>query len=207
MSTYAELKAQIADDLRRSDLTSQIARAVLSSVRDHGAERFWFNETRSYTLALSAGTSEYSITEQAPVKDFIRFDWLKVPVSGIDTELTYVSPREMEILHASTVTDSPCDWTYFADKIRIYPVPDASYTLTIAGHYRLVELEDETDENAWTTEAFDLIRYSALKRIFAFPVRNPDMAQMATAAEELELTYLRRETDRLKRTGQMMAYY
>lgn len=207
MSTYAELKAQIADDLRRSDLTSQIARAVLSSVRDHGAERFWFNETRSYTRALSAGTSEYSLSEQAPVSRFVKIDWVKVPIGGIDSELTRVDPREMEILHASTVTGSPCDWTMYADRIRFYPTPDASYTATIAGHYRLVELEDETDENAWTTEAFDLIRYSALKRIFAFPVRNPDMAQMATAAEELELTYLRRETDRLKRSGQMMAYY
>lgn len=209
MATYSDLKSQIADDLRRSDLTSQIATAVKSAIRDHSKERFWFNETRSYALTLTSGTSEYTLSAAAPVYNFIKIDWVKIPISGIQVQMTRIDPNEMEVLHSTTFTGQPTEWTLYADKLRVYPTPDTTYAATVAGHYRLTPLSSDSDTNAWTDQeiAFDLIRYSALKRLYAFPIRNFDMAQGATAAEELELTYLRREADRLKRTGQMAAYY
>lgn len=207
MSTYADLKTQVASDLRRSDLTSDIATAIRAAIRDHGAERFYFNETRTFTQTLSSGTSAYSIVPSSSVADFVRIDWIRVNVGSVYELMTRRSADEIEELHSSTASGTPTDWSYYEDQVKVYPTPTTSNTVKIAGHYRLVELSADSDSNAWTNAAKDLIRYSALKRLYAYPIRNADQAQVATAAETLELEYLRRETDRRKRTGVMAPYY
>ena len=47
MSTFGALKTRIADELNRSDLTSQIASAVPRAIEYYARERFDFNEGRS----------------------------------------------------------------------------------------------------------------------------------------------------------------
>ena len=60
MTTFATLKARIADDLRRSDLDDQIGNAVLDAVKRWEGERFWFNEKR-YRFFTVDGTETYAI--------------------------------------------------------------------------------------------------------------------------------------------------
>lgn len=207
---YGDLQTQVASDLKRSDLTTSIATEILNAIRDHGAERFWFNETRSYTLSLAAGTSGYSLASSGSVQEFVRIDRIDVAIgTSQNVKLTWVSPDEMENLYASPSTGQPARWTRYADQVRIHPTPGSSYTATLQGHVRLTVLATGSSANAWTSSgaAQNLIRYSALKRLYAYPIRNMDQAQVATAAETLELEYLRRETDRRKRSGRMAPYY
>lgn len=207
MATYNDLQTQVASDLKRSDLTTDIQTAILDAVEDHGAERFWFNETRSYSLSVSAGTSGYSVSSSGAVQEFVRIDRIDLAVgSSRNVKLERISPDEMEDLYASPSTSQPTSWTYYADQVRLHPTPGTSYTATISGHVRLTTLTSGAS-NAWTNAAKKLIRYSALKRLYAYPIRNVDQAQVATAAETLELEYLRRETERRKRSGRMAPYY
>jgi len=208
--TYADVQTQVASDLKRSDLTTAIAAEILNAIRDHSEERFWFNETRSYSLSLSAGTSAYTLSSSGTVQEFIRIDRVDLGISSSQrVRLDYVSPEEMADLHLTDSTSQPSRWTHYADQVRVHPIPGTSYTATIHGHVRLTTLSTGTSANAWTSSgaAANLIRYSTLKRLYAYPIRNVEQAQVATAAETLELEYLRRSTDRRKRSGRMQPYY
>lgn len=208
--TYTDLQAQVASDLKRSDLTTDIQTAILAAIRDHGAERFWFNETRSYSLSLSAGTSGYTLASSGSVQEFVNIDRIDMAISSsTNVKLAEIGADEMQDLYLSNSTSQPTSWARYADQVRVHPIPGTSYTATISGHVRLTTLASGSSANAWTSSnaAQQLIRYSALKRLYAYPIRNVDQAQVATAAETLELEYLRRETDRRKRIGRMAPYY
>lgn len=208
--TYADLQTQVATDLKRSDLTTAIAAEILNAIRDHGQERFWFNETRSYTLSLAAGTSGYTLASSGAVQEFIRIDRIDVAISSSqNVRLTEIDNDTMQDLYASSSTSQPTRWAMYTNQVRIHPIPGTSYTATITGHVRLTTLSTGSSANAWVSSgaAANLIRYSTLKRLYAYPIRNVDQAQVATAAETLELDYLRRETDRRKRIGRMAPYY
>jgi len=207
MSNYADLKAQVASDLRRSNLPTEIASTILDAIRDHGAEHFYFNETTTYTLPLVAGQDEYAITAQAPVAEFVKIDWVRALVNNVWIKLVRVDTDEMEYFQSFPSSGQPSMWTPHANTIRFFPTPDKPYTARIAGHYRLIDLAADTDANSWTNEGKNLIRYSTVKRLFTYPIRDTAQMQVAEAAEVRELEYLRRETDRRQRTGSMKAYY
>jgi hypothetical protein len=208
MANFGELKAQIASDLRRSNLTSEIATAVLDAIRDHDTERFWFNETATYSLSTVAGTDTYTLAAQAPIQEFIKIDRVKVQVGNTWYDLDEETWDEMDQLYATPTFGQPFRWAFQgADQFRIYPTPQAVYSLQIFGHYRMVPLVNDGDTNDWTSRAQNLIRYTALKRLFAYPIRDMQQQQSADASGMRELEYLRRETERRARSGEMAPYY
>src|SRR6266436_2350308 len=208
MATFGDLQTQVASDLRRSNVSGDIALAITDSIRDHSSERFWFNETRTYAgIALTSAADEYPIVAVPPVQDFIKIDWVRVLIGGLYIRMRRIGAEELEEYALAGTTGPPYWWDYYANVIRFYPKPNTTYSSRIAGHYRLPDLVNAADSNNWTNEAKSLIRYSALKRIYAYPVRDQAQAQMAEQAELRELEYLRRETERRKRRGRMQAYY
>jgi hypothetical protein len=209
MATYGDLKAQIASDLRRSNLTTEIASAVLDAIRDHDTERFWFNETATYSLNTVNGTDEYTLAAQAPIQEFIKIDRVKTQVGNTWLEVyddwTW---DEMDEAFATPTTGQPAQWAFTGNnQLRIFPTSNAVFPLRIYGHYRIVPLSADGDSNDWTNAAKNLIRYTALKRLFAFPIRDMQQQQSADAAGMRELEYLRKETERRQRTGEMAPYY
>ena len=202
MATFTEIKAEVAVDISRSDLTTQIAQAVLDAVEYHSTERFWFNETRAHTFVTVAGTADYTITPGSGVLDFITIDWLLSTISGVTEPLTRIAPDEFEDLTLTSSSGAPCYWTYYNSTFRLYPNPDAVYTIRVAGHYRLTALSGGTDTNAWTTHARNLIRATCRKYLYGrAPIQEPEKAQIAAIDEDQELGRLRRETSRRRGTG------
>jgi hypothetical protein len=55
----------------------------------------------------------------------------------------------------------PDYFAYYKQNIRLYPIPDAVYTMTMAYVYKLTALSSGSDSNAWTTDAEELIRCRA----------------------------------------------
>ncbi|PSA77829.1 phage adaptor protein, partial [Corynebacterium diphtheriae] len=53
MGTLADLKARIASELNRSDLTSEIADQVARAVDRWASKRCWFNESSGTTATTS----------------------------------------------------------------------------------------------------------------------------------------------------------
>ena len=205
--TYGELKAQLASDLRRSNLTIEIAQAILDAIQDHETERFYWNETEIYTLSTVAGTDTYAITPQAPIQEFVKIDMVRAQVGNTWYTLCRQTADDMEISYSVSSSGQPYDWSIHGNELRLFPLPNAVFPIKIFGHYRIVPLAVDTDSNAWTNAGKNLIRYSALKRLYLYPIRDRDQVQMAEGAEQRELDYLRRETDRRTRSGIMRAYY
>jgi|SRR5215471_11223650 len=207
MSTYNDLQIQVASDLRRSNLPNEVAAAILDAIDDHSIERFYFNETTTYSIATVAATDEYAIVDQAPVHNFVMVDWVRALIGNTWVKLRPVTSDEMEYLYATPSNGQPAAWATHADTIRIYPFPDKVYTLRLGGHYRLIPITGPNDSNSWTNEAKKLIRYATLRRLYNYPIRDPNQQQIAEREEIKELEYLRRETDRRNRSGRMKAYY
>jgi hypothetical protein len=175
---------------------------VLDAVEHHSAERFWFNETRAHTFVTVAGTTDYTITPGSGVLDFLTIDSLRITVGSNTYAIDRVSPEDYEDLIITTSSGTPYCWTYYNSTFRLYPNPDAVYTMRVIGHYRLTELSGSSDTNAWTTHARNLIRATSRKYLYGrAPIQEPEKAQLAAIDEEMELGRLRRETSRRRGTG------
>jgi hypothetical protein len=207
MPNFGDLKAQVASDLRRSNLGAEIATAVLDAIYDHGSERFWFNETEVYNFNTVVNQDVYPITAQPPIQEFIMIDMVRSKVGNTWFTLERETPDQMEIDYSAPTSSQPYDWSIHGNELRLFPMPNAVYPVRIFGHYRVIPLVNDADTNDWTDTAKNLIRYSALKRLFAYPVRDAQQLQSAESAEIKELEYLRRQTERRQRSGQMVAYY
>src|SRR5262249_4670107 len=107
----------------------------------------------------------------------------------------------IEFFYSTLSNGQPSRYAYRNGYLRIYPLPSQSYPLRIFGQVRLKPLVNDNDSNEWTNEGFNLIRYTVLKRLYSYPIRDMEQAGMRA------LEYLRRETDRRSRQGRMRAYY
>ena len=195
MATLATLKAKIADDISRSDLTTQIGEEITAAIEEHEGERFWFNETRAYTFSTVAGTADYTLAESAPIYDFLAVDWVQVMIGTRPVNLRRCDPEEIDWLIASQISQGqPYNWAYYGQKFRFYAIPNAVYTVRVAGHYKLSALADNSSSNAWTTEAYELIRAATKRRLYALVIKNPDQAAIEQTATDVALSKLRAKT-------------
>lgn len=196
MATLATLKAEIAVDIIRP-ATTYIASAITAAIGDYEHERFWFNETRGFTFSTVAATADYALTSvSTTIADFITIDWVQILV-GTQARNLVRDPdlAEMDMLIATaSLSGEPTSFGYFGESFRLYPIPDQVYTMRVAGHYKLADLTGDDQSNAWTTEAYQLIRNRAAARVFTSPFRNLAMAQVAEASAQDQLNRLRSQT-------------
>src|SRR5260221_1833669 len=196
MATYGDLKTLVASDLRRSDLANEIAQAILDAIADHDTERFWFNEAAVYSYNTVIGTDDITLAAQAPIQEFIRVDRVKAQIGNTWYDLVYEEWDELDRLFASPTRAQPFRYSWIgSNELRLYPTPNGIFPVRIYGHYRMIPLAADNDSNVWTNRARNLIRYTALKRLYAYPIRDMQQQTSADAAGMRELEYLRRETE------------
>ena len=204
MATYGDLQTRIADELDRSDLTSQIQKSILTAVAYYERQPFWFTES-SFTFSTVAGQELYGSSDAAAIATAPTIERLNGNFFGLRTPMIK-HPWEY-IDNISTLTTSratPRDWAYRAYQIRVYPIPDRAYTITAYYTPRLTTVSSNSDSNAWTNDAEALIRSRAKIDLIANVIRGPDMVEELTvlrAQEQEELNALRMETTRRKATG------
>lgn len=204
MTTLATLKATIADDLARTDLTSQIASAINTAIEHYQDERFYFNETRSSTFVTVAAQSTYSSSDDPDIPKFARLDMVSLEDSSSEQHnLRQYGIKEMEsLLDNSAASGRPYAYLYFEESFRLYPIPDAVYTIRPIGTIQkdAPATDDETG-NVWMTDAAELIRCSAKAYLAAHLLRDPELAQVMVAAEDRALKRLRRKGGARMGTG------
>lgn len=184
MSTFAQLKAQIADDLARSDLTTQIEEAVLAAIVDHERTRFYFNERRDAPAFTTVADQEmYTASDDADIATIAHIDSLVMILNGSRRKLFVQTEQWMDEM-SGLGTGAPTDYSYLAKRIRLYPIPDAAYQVYMTGQIRLATLSADGDTNAWTEDAKELIRVAAKEKIYRqiihdFPRADQMMQQVA----------------------------
>jgi hypothetical protein len=203
MTTLALLKAEIADDIDRTDLTSAIASEITKAIRHYQTTRFYFNESRDETFATVASQKLYSSSDDAAMPKFIDIDQIYVVDGTQAFELDRIAPKEWEMCTADgQPVARPCEYTVYNRSIGLYPIPDAAYTVRVIG---LIQVEapasDSEAGNLWMTEAFDLIRARVCRQLALKKTRDTESYQAQSAAEAEELNRLLAETASRLGTG------
>lgn len=186
MPTLADLIADIADNIddTTGEYESQTRSAILAAIRYCERYTFYFNETRDVTFPTVNGQEWYTSADNANIPTLVRIIEAYCERSdGERTRMRRVTPQEIELTADNSASSGePYSYTYFGQRVRIYPIPDATvYTIRLQlGPYRLATLVNDTDTNAWLSEAYDLIKARA-----KYILQKDTLKDAALAAEAL----------------------
>jgi hypothetical protein len=200
VSTYTQLQSRIADDLIRTDLTTQIQQCILLAIQHYKNERFWFNET-SATATASVGSAQVG----AP-SDMLRLDHLYLVISSTNIELV---PEDFNSIveFRPTSNGRPRSFCYYRNQFELDRKCDTAYSLLIYYQKELTALSSGSDTNGWTTDAEDLIVFHAEKKLYANVIKDAAKASFAAEQESAALTALRTLRNARTSTGYTKAYY
>lgn len=207
MTTLAALKAEIADDLDRTDLTTRISSAITSAINHYRKTRFFFNESRTVTFTTVADQDTYTSADQVLIPSMFDFDVVTISVDDDDRELRPMSHVEIELLNdADASSGEPVAYAYFNQGFRLYPKPDDAWVVRIVGGIKTAApATDDEANNVWMVEAYELIRCRAKKYLAMHVLRDTEMATVMNEAERLAFEALVAETSKKKATGTIRA--
>lgn len=186
MTTLSTLKSQIADDLARSDLTSQIADAITNAIEHFQRQPFFFQESRTDTFTTTADQSTYDSDDDSSIPLWVKFDSVWLEDSNSETYwLTRNSASQLEpLLDNSAASGRPYNYAYFGNAFRFYPIPDGTYTVRPVGIIKKAApaTDDETG-NYWMNDARELIRCRAKWYIYGHIIQQYDKAAVMGGRE------------------------
>jgi len=194
MTTFGVMQDRIADELNRTDLTTQIQYAIKTAIKVYDKQRFWFNESRSFTFSTVAAQEFYTSSDNADIPNLLAIDSVQIAITSTDKYLLQRVPYEqIEAISANGTSDEgqPTWFCYYNKQIRLYPIPDATYTIRVSGHWALSDLSATTDTNNWMTDGEILIRSRAKRELYTHVIRDVDGAAAMAQAEGAELKELR----------------
>jgi hypothetical protein len=156
LSTYAELKASVADWLNRSDLTSAITDFV--SLAESQMERDL--RTRQMIVRANATVNtEYS----ALPDDYLEAKSFKLTGTNPISPLVFQSINAMDDLQVSyTSSGQPKYFCVIGGQIRVLPVPDTSYVSELIYYAKLSKLSNSNTTNWLLTLSPDVYLYGSL---------------------------------------------
>jgi hypothetical protein len=167
MTTFSDIKEAIADDIddTTGEYAAQISTAVLAAIRYCERRTYYFNETRDVTFPTVQGQEWYAAADNANIPTLVHIvDAWSEDSNGDRDPLRRMTPQDMELLSDNSASiGEPYAFTYFGQRIRIYPIPgDTIYTIRLQlGPYRLTTLSADSDTNAWLSEAYDMVKARA----------------------------------------------
>ena len=189
MATLADLKTRIVAEMVRDDLEDDLAAQLLTHIQracEYYADvTFWFNRLIT-TAATVAGTATVNVP--ATMR---RVDRVTIPAYG--EELIEITLADIGI---DTVQSIPRGYAYYNDALKLYPIPDAIYTLELTGLAQVDAPELDADTSIWTNEAQDLIVARTRMTLYRDQFRDAEGAQMAIGATQEAFAKLKRETAR-----------
>ncbi len=178
MTTYGTMQARIADEITRSDLSTQIQAAIQSAILHYGKEPFYFNEQQA-TAPTVASQEYYDMPS-----DIVEMQTLSILVNNSKYPLIHRPFEYIEAVSITTNTPSqPTDYTVFRQKFRLYPIPGAVYTLYLAYIRTLPVLGVAADTNAWMVTAEEMIRGRAKWDLHNNLTKNAIEAEKAKSLE------------------------
>lgn len=203
--TLGDLKARIADELARADLSAQIALAISDAIDEASTHRFWFNEVRGMTFPLAAGQSFYA---SADIDAMTEIDDLYLVINGQRRNLRPANDSDVDWLEDGTgPTGEPYLWSRYGNGLRFYPTPRQSYSVTIDGSTRGLPFANDLDSNFWTLTGERMIRALAKRDLLANVIRDFEEAKAQDALavryreELMSQTYDRVATGRMACNG------
>jgi hypothetical protein len=201
VTTLNGLITQISDDINRTDQTANVSTAILRAVEHYSTHRWWFNEGRA-KIGTTPDEERLPLPSSADSGEVIEVDSILININNNSYRLKSTSKLEMDDLHTpgAVYTGRPERYSLYDSQIRLYPIPDATYSVTISYQYVLPELT-ASSSTAWTNEMGQLIRFHAVADIYANKLHNMERYQMAKVQETEEFTKLRKRANKYQNVG------
>ena len=208
MSTFGTLVAEIRSDLHRgSDFDDRIKVAICAAIRHYRTERFRFN-TQRLSFTTSASAEFYDISSLKMIEcDLVRLDMANY--RDVLYERTF---EQLDEQSAPQRTGQPTDFAIQQSELRLYPIPDRTYSLVVVNHYDLTSVSlsaSDAATNAWMTDGFDLLKLHAIADLHANYIRAENSTEEATRANAQEqqiFQNLKRRANREQSTGRARPY-
>ncbi len=178
MTTFLRLQDVIASETRfvdraadlKADEVTQIRLHINEAIKAHQKDAFWFNQ-QLWERETEAGKEFYAIPAEYVAG-------LTVSIEDPRRKLKSVSNDTMEGLRPRG-NDIPAFFALFANQYRLFPIPDAIYTLRLWGVRSYEPLVADDDTNPWLEYAFELVREAAKARVFYSMLHDPENAAVA----------------------------
>lgn len=205
MTTLATMRTRIGSEIRRPGLTSQIDAAIATAIGAYQSERWLFNERRNVTFSTVASQEFYTSSDHASIPLLVKLDYAKVYVGNTAYDLEPSDPSTMEGLSDSaTNTGQPGEYVYYGESLRLYPVPDAVYTIRLAGVFVVAApASDGEASNPWMTTGERLIRSRAKLELALHVLFDQGMATAMGEATAEAWADLKRRSNTMTGSGRI----
>lgn len=191
MSTFAEMVAAVEDDLDRTDLETQVKKAINRSINFYQTQSFYFTETTG-TFDTVANQVSYGTGDGIP-SDLREIISVNISISSYSYKLLPVPIEWLLDQDIENCTGDPTYYAFFEQKFYLYPVPDAANTITVYYKKSYSDLSADDDTNDFTTipEAEELIENRAGWWINSRIIKDYEEAARCKEREMEALTALR----------------
>ena len=198
-NTFLTMQTRIADELVNEPLTTaQIKNAIISAIGDYENTSFYFNQKRGTlsvpTFNTVSGQEFYTSTSNADIPNISKFFSASASLSSSWNSLEAIDFDEIERTQTGAIIGFPIAYAYFNQQIRLYPIPDAIYPVSISYTYKFTTLSADADTNAWVDDAEEMIRQAAKYRLAMDVLHADDIAARCMRMEQNAYDGLMQET-------------
>lgn len=190
MSTYGQIQDRInLDYLNRSNFANETRRSIQAAVRHYERKPWWFNETAT-SIVTSAGQ-----TFVAFPANYHKLELLQITIASADYKLIQRDFDWIKRANTARTRGQPTDFCIYQNRIELFPIPDAIYTLPISYLHKFPALSASTDTSDWTSAVEDLVVYHATKLMWSNVLRNTEEALKYQALEQESLKAILAENE------------
>jgi hypothetical protein len=205
--TYLDMQTRIADEIQDSSLTAQIKLAIQTAITFYERQKFYFN-TKTGTFNTIGGQEYYGSAANADIPNLIRiYDPLKCQINGFNYDVVPTDESYINSCQNGQIITLPQYYAYYAQQIRLFPIPDTTYLMTMQYQYRFPALVNDSDTNAWMTDGEMLIRQAAKRVIGVDVTREVDPSAPISLLEQQAIDALNAETRARLSNGQLAVEY
>ncbi len=203
MTTLAVMKARIASELRRPNISTQIAAAITTAITAYEHERFYVSESRENTFTTVINQEFYSSVDAPFIATLTKIDYVMLIIENQPFELTAIEPREMESDSSNATSfGTPIEYNFYEQKFRFYPIANGEWTVRVGGVLSVAApASDSETNNFWMTKAERLIRSRAKQELALHVLKDVNLAKLMGGAATEAYEQLNIRTTRLTKTG------
>lgn len=198
MSTYDEMRNSIISDMAREGeegITAATDNAISLAIKHFETISWHFLDTTG-TVVTESGTEYYDLPSDFGAREIS----VTLERNGGTYSLTRRTFKHIDDVAVSTTLGAPYDYAMYGDQIRFYPVPDATYTATVA-YSKSLGPPTAAGSNAWTTECEGLVRARAEWQLYALRYHDAEAASIAKSVEDMLFVELWRKNGQRVMTG------
>jgi hypothetical protein len=185
---------RIQDELvGESIAVPQIKLAIQTAISSYENTAFYFNQ-KVGTFPTVSGREYYGVADLADIPNMIKVYSANVSVSGMKQALNPVDFNEIDEQQTGSVTGTPYVYASFQQQLRLYPIPNAVFTVQMSYINKFAALSADGSTNAWMDDGEELIRQSAKRRLALDVFYSDKAAARAKVLEDEAFDGLRQET-------------